>query len=125
MTFLDVLWACALAGCGFFFGFWRGRSASGQRAIDYWLTASDGRVNWSRATAAVGLGSFLVLQSIFAKVYVERGGVALTEALLVMVSAALGLAGVNLAQYIVSKKPTAPQPDTGTTTKTTTATTGG
>ena len=104
VTFLDVLWALALLAVGFFAGFWRGESVNGRKALDYWLTATDGRVNWSRATAAVGLGAFLVLQSTFIRVYVERHGEGLTEALLVMVTSTLAIAGINLGQYYVSKK---------------------
>jgi hypothetical protein len=96
---------------GFFLGFWRGESASGRKVVDYWLTARDGRVNWSRATAAVGLLSFATLQVTFLFVYLERKGVGMTEELFVMIAASLGIAGINLGQYLVSKKlPDAPAP---------------
>lgn len=119
MTFLYALSLLAALAVGFFFGFWRGESVNGRKAIDYWLTASDNRVNWSRVTAAVGLASFTALQSAFLCVYVKRSGEGLTEALLIMASAALALAGINLGQYIVSKKPTVVGESSSTTTTTT------
>jgi hypothetical protein len=104
MTFLDVLGVGALLVLGFFLGYWRGQSRQGRRVLDYWLTATDGRVNWTRATAAVGLGSFLILQAAFIHIYVEMNGADLTEELLVMVAGSLGIAGINLGQYWVSRK---------------------
>lgn len=111
-------WSIACLLGGFFIGFWRGESKQGRKAIDYWLTAEDGRVNWSRVTAAVGLTMFMMILIVFLHVYEEVNGKDMTEALFVMAGSALGLAGINLGQYIVSKKPTAPGSSSSSTSTT-------
>jgi hypothetical protein len=97
-------WSFGTLVLGFSLGFWRGRSEASMKVLDYWLTATDGRVNWSRVTAMVGLGAFVALTIIFLHVYHANNGKDMTEALLTMMGGALGLAGINLGQYIVSKK---------------------
>ena len=120
-----LAWYWVLAGVvgGFTLGFWRGRSAASMNVLDYWLTSTDKRVNWSRVTAMVGLGAFVAITTVFLHVYHDKGGEGMADSLLFVLGGALGLAGINLGQYLVSKK--FPVGDTSSTTTTTSSTSTG
>lgn len=88
---------------------WSGRNAASKKLFDYWLTSEDGRVNWSRVTALVGLGIFVIASTVVLHVYHTimedpTNTRDMGEALLFVIGGALGMAGINLGQYLVSKK---------------------
>lgn len=105
-----------------------------QRLTTFWLRGSDGRANYSRATAAAGLIGYGVLVGVVARKFLfdEKSQI---EALYAALVATCAMMGINLGQFGLSlnrdtkaqqisagQNPTPPVPPAPPTTTTTTTT---
>jgi len=66
-----------------------------KRFLDYWIGGSDGRVNWTRVTAAVALISWLGLMGTV----LFRMGNVIDKWLWPVIIGNLAMMGVNVAQF--------------------------
>lgn len=88
-----TLWLLAVA-----LAFLLGRIGRGSGRYAYWIGGSDGRVNWSRVTAATGIGTFVATVAVVLAKYVESPSLA-DEALWAILASELAVLGVNVAQF--------------------------
>ncbi len=69
------------------------------KAADYWLSAQDGRVNWTRMTAFVGLAIILAAVTAILIVYIASDGE--KGDMVLVLGTGLLLAGINVGQLAV------------------------